>query len=167
MADANQPKHANAQALAALQRLGTSSENPPAPRTPRSTPSGEIPLARPTPTTLKRPMPSPPPPRAPRWYRLAAPILFAIGGALMIIGLWAVGALAYMRTTTPTTPDFQSQYPLIRWSPTVGENGGYTDDSKMMAMAMVACIPVAALMGAMVMVMRRQIRAAQAHSADR
>jgi hypothetical protein len=159
MAKTDKLKGMNAEALAALERLGASPQEAQPSASSADELSTEIPLARPAAKTVRRAI-EPPAARVPRWYRVAAPLMFASGGALIIIGLWAAGAMIYMRTTTPTTPDFQSQYPLIRWSADVGENGGYTDDSKMMAAAMLACIPVAGLMGGMVLVMRRQIRAA-------
>ena len=130
-----------------------------APVSRQAEPTEEIGFATPAPRIVRRAI-QPTAARVPKWYRVAVPIMFSIGSLLMIIGLWAAGAMIYMRTTTPTAPDFVVQYPLIRWDENAGESGGYSDDSKMMAVAMLACIPVAGLMGGMVMVMRRQMRSA-------
>jgi hypothetical protein len=97
---------------------------------------------------------------APRWYRVVVPLLFALGGVLMVIGLWAAGAMMYMRTVTPTAAE-DVKYPLLQWSDEAGSAGGYSHESQVMAMTMLACIPLAMVMGAIVIVLRRQIRVAK------
>jgi hypothetical protein len=148
----------NAEALAALERLGGATEETSA-TDQRGDPASEIPLARPAPRNVRRAM-APHAIRIPKWYRVAVPVMFVVGAALTIIGLWAAGAMIYMRTTTPSAPDFVADYPLIRWDENLGESGEYTDESRTMAAAMLACIPVAGIMGGMVVVMRRQMRSA-------
>jgi len=97
---------------------------------------------------------------APRWYRVVTPLLFALGGVLMVIGLWAVGAMMYMKTVTPVAAE-DVKYPLLQWSDEAGSAGGYSHESQVIAMAMLACIPLAAVMGAIVIVLQRQIRVAK------
>ena len=53
------------------------------------------------------------------------------------------------------------KYPLLQWSDDAGPAGGYSHESQLMAIAMLACIPLALAMGVIVMVLRRQIRAAR------
>jgi hypothetical protein len=96
----------------------------------------------------------------PRWYRVAAPLLFVLGGILMVIGLWAVGAMLYMNRITPMGPE-DVKYPLLRWSDDVGTSGGYAPESRTMALAMLVCIPLAMLMAGMVVLLRRQMRPAR------
>src|SRR5277367_4329966 len=66
---------------------------------------------------------------APRWYRIVVPLLFALGGVLMVIGLWAVGAMIYMRTVTPMAAE-DVKYPLLEWSDGAGSVGGYAHESQ-------------------------------------
>lgn len=94
----------------------------------------------------------------PRWYSIAVPVLFGLGGILMVIGGWAIGAVVYMNRVTPQVAE-DINYPLLRFSTDVpgSDIGGYDPQSRMVAMAMLACIPVALLMGGMVIFLRHHM----------
>ncbi len=70
------------------------------------------------------------------------PVIFGLAGVLLAIGMWAVGAVMYMANVMPMEAE-DVRYPLITWSIEVGTMGGYTQTSRMMAYAMLACVPVA------------------------
>ena len=73
--------------------------------------------------------------KAPGWYHGAVPVMYTLGSILILIGLWAVGALIYMAVKTPAEPG-DVVYPLISWAFNPdGDGGAYTAGSKMMAMA--------------------------------
>jgi hypothetical protein len=76
---------------------------------------------------------------------------------LMGIGGWAVGAMIYMARVDPIAPE-DVRYPLLRWSDEVGTSGGYSPESRLMAMTMLACIPLALVMIVLAIVLRRQGR---------
>ena len=93
----------------------------------------------------------------PGWFRFAMPMLFVGACVLLGIGGWACGAVIYMQRVTPMAPE-DVQYPLLRWSDEVGTSGGYSPESRMMAMAMLGCIPLAVIMVVMGIMLRRQLR---------
>jgi hypothetical protein len=85
--------------------------------------------------------------------------MFTLGSLLILIGLWAVGALIYMATKSPAAPN-EVGYPLIAWAYNPEETGGaYTQNSKLMAAAMLVCLPVSFALGIMGGMMQKQIRA--------
>ena len=113
-----------------------------------------------------QPVPSPDAPaapttgRVPHWYGPAAAAAATLAAVLTLIGIWAVGALIYMHQVSPLSAR-QVRYPFVRWSLDAGPMGGYTPTSRMMAGAMLLCIPVAALLVLMAILLRRQIAAAK------
>ena len=80
--------------------------------------------------------------KLPLRYRVFVPVMLALSAVLLAIGCWAGGAVAYMENVTPQFPE-EVHYPLIAWSLDVGTMGGYTQGSRIMAWAMLACLPVA------------------------
>ncbi|HUO10884.1 MAG TPA: hypothetical protein VM008_21460 [Phycisphaerae bacterium] len=103
----------------------------------------------------------PPAARMPAWLRFATPVLLVMALLLLTIGAWAVGAMIYMQRVTPIAPE-DVQYPLLRWSDEVGTSGGYSPESRLMAMAMLGCIPLALVMGMLALLLRRQARRTRA-----
>jgi multisubunit Na+/H+ antiporter MnhG subunit len=87
-------------------------------------------------------------PASPRWHRAA--LLTAVGMAilLLVIGLWAVGAIIYMHNVSPLAPN-DVHYPLISWNLEAGPMGDYTSASVFIAWTMLLCLPVAAMLLAM------------------
>jgi hypothetical protein len=73
--------------------------------------------------------------------RLLARIIAALAVMLLLIGLWAAGALVYMATVHPIASE-DVHYPLIRWSLDVGNMGGYTSASRLMGWSMLLGLPV-------------------------
>ncbi len=106
------------------------------------------------------PGPATPPPAAPlasptaalaalpRWYRLAHPVALVLTAMLLLIGVWAIGALLYMHFVIPSAPH-QVHYPLIAWRWDAAPAGSYTRASRAMAWAMLLCLPLAALLVAL------------------
>jgi hypothetical protein len=81
---------------------------------------------------------------APRSGQRVAPQLAIVVACLLLpIGLWAVGAIVYMNAVlpAPVSPE-DVHYPLIRWSLDVGNLGGYTAGSRLVAWTMMLCLPV-------------------------
>ncbi|HVT80274.1 MAG TPA: hypothetical protein VHM90_06410 [Phycisphaerae bacterium] len=105
---------------------------------------------------------------APWLYRLALPVSWALAMILVVIGAWAVGALVYMQqhnaqSHPPIMVPKDVHYPLIAWRFDAGPLGDYTPASKLMARAMMLCLPVAVLLVVVAgMVRKRVIRHAQA-----
>jgi hypothetical protein len=91
-----------------------------------------------------------------RGYRIVLPVLVLTTLALLLIGLWAAGALLYMANVTPTEPA-EARYPLIHWSFDEGEAGGFTRTSRLMAMSMLAALPVSLILGITALVMARRM----------
>jgi hypothetical protein len=110
--------------------------------TPSATPSG-TPSIPPAPTSDPLPVPaatSTPSPLS-LWPRLTPPLSIVLAILLLIIGIWAIGALFYMSFDTPTHPR-DVHYPLISWR----LGAGYTRPSRIMAWAMLFCLPLSALL---------------------
>jgi hypothetical protein len=91
-------------------------------------------------------------------YRYVLPAMVLTALLLLLIGLWATGALLYMASISPTEPG-DVHYPLVHWSFTEGELGGYTRASRMMAWSMLAALPLALVLGGAAMVMWRRLLA--------
>jgi hypothetical protein len=81
--------------------------------------------------------------------------MLGLGGVLLVIGLWAAGALVYMGVTRPESAE-AVHYPLVRWSLDVGDMGGYTNGSRVMAWSMLACLPVGLAFVGMGLYVRRR-----------
>jgi hypothetical protein len=90
------------------------------------------------------------------WYYAAVPLAWVLTVLLLVIGAWAIGALVYMDSVTPAAPE-DVRYPLVSWNENIGAAGGYTAGSRLMALAMTACLPVAVAVGAMGWMLRRRI----------
>jgi len=98
--------------------------------------------------------------QVPGWYHIAVPVMFTLGSLLILIGLWAAGALIYMALKTPASPA-DVGYPWISWEMDPDtEAGAFSQGSKIMAMSMLICLPVAIATGAMAAMMQKRIRAA-------
>jgi hypothetical protein len=96
----------------------------------------------------------------PRWYKPALPMLFVLAVVLAIIGVWAVGAIAYMQNTTPLAST-DVHYPLIRWSLDAGDRGNYTESSRLIAWVMLICLPVSAVFLALALMTRKRLKRAR------
>jgi hypothetical protein len=92
----------------------------------------------------------------PGWYHGAVPVMFTLGALLLLIGVWAVGGLVYMGMQKPT--EAQPGYLWIHTEPDAEtDEPVYTAGSKMMATAMVVCVPVAIAMGIMGGMMQKKV----------
>jgi len=91
----------------------------------------------------------------PARYRMMVPLTIALAALLLAIGCWAAGAVMYMKNVTPQFAE-EVHYPLIAWSLDVGNMGGYTQGSQMMAWSMLACLPVALGLLVMAEMVRRR-----------
>lgn len=96
------------------------------------------------------------PPSSSRGYRVVLPVLVLTALTLLLIGLWAAGALVYMASVTPTEPS-EARYPLIHWSFDEGDAGGYTRTSRLMALSMLPALPIALVLGIAALVMARRL----------
>jgi hypothetical protein len=101
------------------------------------------------------PAPAVLPPAVPRWYRMARPVALVLAGLLLAIGLWAVGALFYMQLVAPHAAR-DVYYPLISWRLEAGPAGDYTRASRVMAWAMLLCLPVSALLVVLAKLLRER-----------
>ena len=95
--------------------------------------------------------------KVPAWYPIAVPVMFTMCSILTMISFWALGAVIYMMTAHP---DAVSRYPLISWDEYLGDNGGFTTGSKLMAGVMLVCLPVGIILAVMAIIMQRQVRKA-------
>ena len=82
---------------------------------------------------------------APGWHRIAVPVSLVLALVLVVIGIWAVGAIIYMRQVSPVAAK-DVHYPLIAWRFDAGPMGGYTAASRFMSWAMLLCLPVAGML---------------------
>ena len=94
---------------------------------------------------------------APGWYRVAMPVALILAVVLLGIGIWAIGALVYMHNVSPISAR-EVHYPLITWRLEIGNMGGYTAASRVMAWAMLLCLPVAVLLVVMARMLRQRGR---------
>ena len=94
---------------------------------------------------------------APGWYHAAVPVMYTLGALLILIGLWAVGALIFMAVKEPD--EMRPVYWLLATDQNL-EDGAfhYTKGSWMMAWTMLLCLPVSLVLGMMAGIMQRMIR---------
>jgi hypothetical protein len=98
---------------------------------------------------------------APGWYHAAVPVMYTLGSILLLIGFWAIGALVVMAVSKPAAGG-DVWYPFLAWSADIGDEGGFTQGSRIMAWVMVLCLPVSAALWMMARVMQKHIRATEA-----
>jgi len=109
------------------------------------------------PAAPAEPVATPVPAAVPGWYKVALPVALILAALLLGIGVWAIGALIYMHNVVPMVPR-DVHYPLIAWRLNVGPMGGYTAASRVMAWAMLSCVPVAVLLVVMAWMLRQRAR---------
>lgn len=95
-----------------------------------------------------------PRPALPRGYRIALVPMVVLALLLALIGMWAIGALAYIAQVTPAAPT-DIHYPLLVWGV---EEGTYAGSSRMTAWLMLACLPVSAVMLLIARIMQKKLR---------
>jgi hypothetical protein len=99
--------------------------------------------------------------KVPGWYHIAVPVMYTLGALLFLIGVWALGAVVYMLVHTPK--DLHDiGYPWISGIMDLDtEVVTYASASKIMAGAMLVCLPVALAMAVMANIMRKRIATAK------
>jgi len=88
--------------------------------------------------------------RVPGWYKPAVPIMFTLGSLLMAIGFWAVGACVALIVPI-------KGYLFLDYN---DDDNAFTTLSKVFAVGMLLCLPVAGAMYFMGAVMRKHALAA-------
>ena len=160
-------------------------ETEPAAASPRTAGTEQIRMAKeivmPTAEELVEPEPAPAPAapvkktqqrssgrkrKVPGWYHAAVPVMFTCSSFLLFIGFWALGAVGYIMFAAPKFRE-DIHYPLIRWDDNVGDIGGISAGSKMMAWFMLISLPVAISLIVMAIIMQKQIRAVARAAAAR
>jgi hypothetical protein len=91
----------------------------------------------------------------PRWYAIASPLSLVLAAVLLVIGIWAVGAIIYMHQVAPLAAK-DVHYPLLAWRFDLGPMGGYTAASRFMAWTMLLCLPVAGMLLVMAHLLRQR-----------
>ncbi|MCL2647870.1 MAG: hypothetical protein FWD61_12795 [Phycisphaerales bacterium] len=96
---------------------------------------------------------------APGWYHAAVPVMYTLGALLILIGLWAIGALIFMAVKAPDELGHVA-YPFLtpERAPDNEDIWIYTQGSHIMAWMMLVCLPVSLAMGMMAGIMQQQIR---------
>jgi hypothetical protein len=90
----------------------------------------------------------PGPPRKTGPYNIQLPLVAFVAMLLFLIGIWALGAVIYMNAGEQPREPADVGYPLIHWSFSSGEGGDWTQGSRIVAWSMLACLPLALILGA-------------------
>jgi len=96
----------------------------------------------------------------PNWYHAAVPVMYTLGVMLILIGLWAIGALIFMAIKAPDDMGRAGYWLLSTTEDVVTGEYTYTKGSYLMAGVMLVSLPVALAMGMMAGIMQQQIRRA-------
>jgi len=99
--------------------------------------------------------------KVPGWYHAAVPVMYTLGVMLILIGLWAIGALIFMAVKAPDDMGRVGYWLLAATENMVTGEYEYTKGSYLMAGVMLVSLPVALAMGMMAGIMQQQIRRSQ------
>ncbi len=86
--------------------------------------------------------------KPPEWWGAAIPVMYTVSSMLLLISIWAVGACIAMMAGAKS-------FPLMEVDP---DDGTFVSTSKMMAAAMLICLPVSIGIGVMAMILRGKIK---------
>jgi len=90
--------------------------------------------------------------KVPGWYHTAIPIMFTVSSLLLLISLWAVGAVIAIMAKAES-------YPLLRYDDYAG---AFTRGSTVFAFVMLLCLPISLALIVSAIVMQRHIATARA-----